>query len=107
MSERGAIKINKIAKGLNEVLGDFFRVFNDLRRVSFYVMNFCLVVCKSIKLKVFLVWGCYGWGKCGGSYLYDQWWVVKGVWDVEWIVVYEMKDMVAKKHMVVTGCQLR
>ena len=55
MSERGAIKINKIAKGLNEVLGDFFRVFNDLRRVSFYVMNFCLVVCKSIKLKVFLV----------------------------------------------------
>ena len=83
MGEELTIKINKLNKALNEVLGDSFGGLSDLKRVNLYEINFCLMVMQIDEVKVVLVWGWYVEGTGEESYLYGQGRVV-----YKW--VYEM-----------------
>ena len=55
MGEELTIKINKLNKALNEVLGDSFGGLSDLKRINLYEINFCLMVMQIDEVKVVLV----------------------------------------------------
>ena len=65
-------------------------------------MNFCLVVLRINGVKgVFSLRGWYGQGKWLGN-LWSVMSSLKGIWNIEWSVVYKRKDKVSKNAS--SGC---